>query len=119
MADIKSQKLRYANSLASLPKQVLRDILDTVNRSTFSSFKRSFALGELRKSKWQSNFELLLLPMEMQVFKPSILMGKLKQHLPHSVSSDNDPFLAMFYSPATFHAGSSQRRKPQESCGCG
>ncbi len=28
-AGIKSQKLKYANALASLPKQVLRDILDT------------------------------------------------------------------------------------------
>jgi hypothetical protein len=28
---IKSQQLRYANALASLIKQVLRDILDTVN----------------------------------------------------------------------------------------
>ncbi len=30
-AGIKSQKLKYANALASLPKQVLRDILDTLN----------------------------------------------------------------------------------------
>jgi hypothetical protein len=30
---IKSQKLRYANALASLIKQVLRDILDTVDVS--------------------------------------------------------------------------------------
>ncbi len=30
-AGIKSQKLRYANALASLPKQVLCDILGTVN----------------------------------------------------------------------------------------
>jgi hypothetical protein len=30
-AGIKSQKLRYANALASLPKQVLRDILDTLD----------------------------------------------------------------------------------------
>jgi hypothetical protein len=30
-AGIKSQKLMYANALASLPKQVLRDILDTVD----------------------------------------------------------------------------------------
>ncbi len=29
-AGIKSQKLRYADALASLPKQVLQDILDTV-----------------------------------------------------------------------------------------
>jgi hypothetical protein len=28
---IKLQKLRYANALASLPKQVLQDILDTVD----------------------------------------------------------------------------------------
>ncbi len=30
-AGIKSQKLKYANALASLPKQVLWDILDTIN----------------------------------------------------------------------------------------
>jgi hypothetical protein len=30
-AGIKSQKLKYANALARLPKQVLQDILDTVD----------------------------------------------------------------------------------------
>jgi hypothetical protein len=30
-AGIRSQKLKYANTLASLPKQVLRDILDTLD----------------------------------------------------------------------------------------
>ncbi len=34
--------------------------------------------------------------MEMQGLKPSVLMGKLKQHLPAGVSPDNDLFLAMF-----------------------
>jgi hypothetical protein len=34
--------------------------------------------------------------MEMQGLKPSVLMGKLKQHLPPRVSPDNDLFLAMF-----------------------
>ncbi len=34
--------------------------------------------------------------MEMQGLKPSVLMGKLKQHLPPGVSTDNDLFLAMF-----------------------
>ncbi len=29
-AEIKSQNLKYANALASLPKQVLQDILDTL-----------------------------------------------------------------------------------------
>ncbi len=31
VAGIKSQKLKYANTLACLPKQVLRDILDTLD----------------------------------------------------------------------------------------
>ncbi len=35
--------------------------------------------------------------MEMQGLKPSVLMGKLKQHLPLGVSPDNDLFLAMFF----------------------
>jgi hypothetical protein len=33
--------------------------------------------------------------MEMQGLKPSALMGKLKQHLPPGVSTDNDLFLAL------------------------
>jgi hypothetical protein len=32
----------------------------------------------------------------MQGLKPSILMGKFKQHLPHEVSPDTDLFLSMF-----------------------
>jgi hypothetical protein len=47
-------------------------------------------------SKWQSYFELLRLPMKMQGLKPSVLMGKLKQHLPLGVSPDSDLFLPMF-----------------------
>ncbi len=35
--------------------------------------------------------------MEMQGLKPSVLMRKLKQHLPPRVSPDNDLFLAMFF----------------------
>ncbi len=53
-------------------------------------------LGQFGKSKWQSYFELLHLPMEMQGLKPSVLMGKLKQHLPPGVSPDTDLFLAIF-----------------------
>jgi hypothetical protein len=100
VAGIKSQKLKYANALASLPKQVLRDILDTLdvcNNSDepFNCLKTTL-LGQFGKSKWQSYFELLRLPMEMQGLKPSVLMGKLKQHLPPGVSPDNDLFLAVF-----------------------
>jgi hypothetical protein len=53
--------------------------------------------GQFRKSKWQSYFELLRFPMEMQGLKPSVLMGKLKQHLSPGVSPDNYLFLAMFF----------------------
>jgi hypothetical protein len=92
-ARIKSQKLKYANALASLPKQVLRDILDILdvcNNSAepFNFFKHTLP-GHFGKSKWQSYFELLHLPMEMQGLKPSVLMGMLKQHLPPGVSPDN------------------------------
>jgi hypothetical protein len=99
-AGIKLQKLKYASALASLPKQVLRDILDTIdicNNSDepFDSLKNTL-LGQFGKSKWQSYFELLRLPMEMQGLKSSVLMGKLKQHLPPGASPDTDLFLAMF-----------------------
>jgi hypothetical protein len=97
---IKSQKLKYANTLASLPKQVLWDILDTLDVCNDSDepfdFLKNTVLGQFGKRKWQSYFELLRLPMEMQGLKPSVLMGKLKQHLPPGVSPDNDLFLVMF-----------------------
>jgi hypothetical protein len=48
-------------------------------------------LGQFGKNKWQSYFDLLWIPMEMQGLKPTILMGKiLKQHLPLGVSPDTD-----------------------------
>jgi hypothetical protein len=53
-------------------------------------------LEQFGKSKWQPYFELLRLPMEMQGLKPSVLMGKLKQHLPPGVSPNHNLFLAMF-----------------------
>jgi hypothetical protein len=98
-AGIRSHKLKYANALANLPKQVLRDILDTLDvcndsDEPFDHLKNTL-LGQFGKSKWQSYFELCL-PMEMQGLKPSNLMGKLKHHLPPGVSLDNDLFLAMF-----------------------
>ncbi len=81
-AGIKSQKLKYANALASLPKQVLRDILDTLDTCNDSDepfdFLKNTLLGQFGKSKWQSYFEVLCFPMEMQRLKPSVLMGKLK-----------------------------------------
>jgi hypothetical protein len=78
---IKSQKLSYANALASLPKPFLQDILDTVDICNESDqpfdLLKEVLLGQFTKSKWQSYFELLHLPMEMLGLKPSVLMAKL------------------------------------------
>jgi hypothetical protein len=100
VAGIRSQKLRYANALNNLSKQVLRDILDMVDvcndsDKLFDHLKDAL-LAQFGKSKWQSYFDLLQLPMEMQGLKPSILMGNLKQHLPLGVCPDTNLFLAMF-----------------------
>jgi hypothetical protein len=50
VAGIKSQKLKYANALASLPKQVLRDILDTLDTCNDSDklfdFLKNTLLGQ-------------------------------------------------------------------------
>jgi hypothetical protein len=118
----------HANALASLPKQVLRDILDTLDvcndsDKPFDCLKTTL-LGQFGKSKWQSYFELLRLPMEMQGLKPSVLMGKLKQHLPPGVSPDNDLFLTMFMIrlPPSMReavgAGSRDSCSYGESCRC-
>ncbi len=53
-AGIKLQKLKYSNALASLPKQVLRDILDTLDVCSdsdepFDSLKNTL-LGKFGKS---------------------------------------------------------------------
>ncbi len=92
--------LQNIKSLASLAKQVLQGILDTLDvcndsDEPFDCLKVTL-FGQFGKSKWQSYFALLRLPMEMQGLKPSVLMGKLKQHLPAGVSPDNNLFLAMF-----------------------
>jgi hypothetical protein len=100
VADIKSQKLKYANALANLPKQALQDILNTVdvcnNLDQRFDHLKTVLLGQFGKSKEQSYFELLCPPLEMQGLKPSILVGKLKQHLPHGVSPDTDLFYHCF-----------------------
>jgi hypothetical protein len=58
MAGIKSQKLKYANALASLPKQVLRDILDALHVCNGSDepfdLLKNTLLGQFGKSKWHS-----------------------------------------------------------------
>jgi hypothetical protein len=57
-AGIKSQKPKYANALASLPKQVLRDIWDTLDVCNDSAkpvdFLKHTLLRQFLKSKWQS-----------------------------------------------------------------
>jgi hypothetical protein len=73
------------------------DTLDVCSDSPEQfDYLKNTLLGQFGKSKWQYSFELLHLPMEMQGLKPSVLVGKLKQHLPPGVLPDNDLFLSMF-----------------------
>ncbi len=88
------------NTLANLPKQVLRDILDTdaaCNKSKipFDDLK-VVLLGQFGKSKWQFYFVMLRLPLGMDSMMPRILLGKLKELLSHSISPDNNLFHSMF-----------------------
>jgi hypothetical protein len=100
VAGIKLQKLNYVNALPRLPKQVLRDIFDTLdvcnNLDHPFDLLEEVLLGQFGMSKCQSYIELLRLHMDKQGLKPSILMGNLKQHLPPGVFPDTDLFLAMF-----------------------
>jgi hypothetical protein len=75
------------------------------------NFLKNTLLGLFGKSKWQSYFELLCLPMEMQGLKPSVLMEKLK-HLSPGVSPDNDLFLAMFLSVFPINKRDSRSWRP-------
>ncbi len=100
MAEIRYHNIKYANTLANLPGQVLRDILDTDNacsksENPFDDLKAVLLL-QFGKIKWQSSFELLRLPLGMDSKMPSILMDKLKQLLSHGISPDNNLFLSMF-----------------------
>jgi hypothetical protein len=60
------------------------------------NYLKDALLGQFGKSKCQSYFKLLRLPMEMHGLMPSIFMGKLIKHLPPGVSPDNYLFLALF-----------------------
>ncbi len=70
--------------------------------------------AQFGKSNWQSYFELLWLPMEMQGLKPSILMGILKQHLPKTwhQSRHGSVSLHVLEPTTTFHAGGCSCRNP-------
>jgi hypothetical protein len=60
VAGIKSQKLKYVNDLANMPKQVLWDILDMVDACNESDQPfddlKIVLLGQFGKSKWHLIF---------------------------------------------------------------
>jgi hypothetical protein len=78
-AGIRSQKLKYANALASLPKQVLRDILDTLgvcndSDEPFDELKNTL-LGQFGKSKWQSYLSSYASPWKCRASSPVFSWG--------------------------------------------
>jgi hypothetical protein len=96
---IRSQKLKYDNALASLPKQVLRDILNTVD-VCFDSDQpydhlKDVLLGHLERANGSLTLTCFAFPWKCKASSPA-LMGRFKQHLPQGVSLDTDLFLAMF-----------------------
>jgi hypothetical protein len=114
---MKLQNLKYANAFANLSKQILQDIVDMVDACNQSDQPfdelKTVLLGQFSKSKWQSYFELLCLPLEMQGLKPSILMSKLKQSLPPDVGPNND--MCVSHLTAALHARGGLFREPQDS----
>jgi hypothetical protein len=71
---IKSQKLKYANALASLPKQVLRDILDTIDVCNDSDepfdFLKNTLLGQFGKSNGSLTLNYFAFPWKCRASSP-------------------------------------------------
>jgi hypothetical protein len=121
-AGIRSQRLKYANNLASLPKQVLWDILDTVDVCNDSDqpfdHLKEVLLRQFGKSKWQSYFDLLCLPMEMQGSSLALSWGNSYSISLQASVWTQISFWQFFYTPTVFHEGGGQRRKPQDGRSC-
>jgi hypothetical protein len=119
-------KTQVRQCFGHLPKQVLRDILDTVDVCNESDqpfdLLKDILLGQFGKSKWQSYFELLRLPMgkKIQGLQAQNFHGKTQTtsspwHQPRQRS-----FPLHVFGPRTaFHAVGRRCRKPQDSRGDG
>jgi hypothetical protein len=94
-AGIKSQKLKYANALASLPKQVLQDILDTLDVCNESyepfDFLKILCLDSLARASGNVTLNCFAFSWKCRASSPVFTW----EHLPPGVSTDNDLFLAM------------------------
>jgi hypothetical protein len=73
-AGIKPQKLKYANALASLPKQVLRDILDTLDvcndSAEHSTFLKILCLDSLERASGNLNLNCFAFPWKCRALSP-------------------------------------------------
>jgi hypothetical protein len=80
-AGIKSQKLKYTNALPSLPKQVLRNILDTLDVCNDSDHRfdllKTVLLGQFGKSKCQSTLNCFGSPWICKASSPAFSWGNL------------------------------------------
>jgi hypothetical protein len=76
-AGIKSQKLKYANTLASLPKQVLRDILDTLDVCNDSpepfNFLKIPCLDSLERASGKLTLNRFAFPWKCRASSPVFL----------------------------------------------
>jgi hypothetical protein len=76
-AGIRSHRFKYAN--ARLPKQVLWDILDTINVCNHADLPfdhlKEVLLGQFRKSKWQSHFDCFVSPLKHKASSLTLSWG--------------------------------------------
>jgi hypothetical protein len=88
--------------LPACPSKSFGTILDTLDVCNDSAelfdFLKNTLLRQFGKSKWQSYFELLHLPMEMQGLKAQCSHGKAQTTSPlQEYRPDNDLFLSFFW----------------------
>jgi hypothetical protein len=71
VAGIKAKKLKYANALASLPKQVLRDILDACNNSDVPfDFLKNTLLDSLERANGSLTLNCFAFPWKCRASSP-------------------------------------------------
>jgi hypothetical protein len=78
-AGIRSPKLKYANALASLPKQVLRDILDTLDVCNDSDepfdYLKTLCSGSLERENGNPILSYYASPWKCKASSPEFSWG--------------------------------------------
>jgi hypothetical protein len=121
-AVIRLQKLKYDNAFASLPKQVLQNILDTIAVCNdldlpFDQLKKVL-LGTIWKEQVPVLLRLALSPHGNAIPQSQHSHGETQTASPSRSQTRHGPFLGnVSDTPTAFHEGGGQHRQPQDSHG--